>query len=99
MIPLVEAIAKLGHLQAKFLEDVVRYKGAGAMPEHLTKSGWAYFTADRLRFAFRRETLAVRYGLTEADSLTKATLRHLMFLTRRYASRAAQWLQRQTRSL
>ena len=60
---------------------------------------WAYFTADRLRFAFRRETLAVRYGLTEADSVTKATLRHVMFLTRRYGSRAAQWLQRRIRSL
>lgn len=62
------------------------------------KIRWAYFTGDRLRFAFRRETLAVRYGLTGADSLTKATLRHMIFLTRRYGSRAAQWLQRQTRS-
>jgi hypothetical protein len=60
---------------------------------------WAYFTADKLRFAFRRETLAVRYGLTVSDGLTKAALRHLIFLTRRYGSQAAQWLQRQTRLL
>ena len=56
---------------------------------------WTYFTGDRLRFAFSRETLAVRYGLVEGDNLAKAAQRHVNFLMRSYWSRAAQWLRRQ----
>ena len=56
---------------------------------------WTYFTADRLRFAFSRETLAVRYGLAEGDNLATAALRHVNFLMRSYWSRVTQWLRRQ----
>ena len=65
-------------------------------PERLTKSGGRYFIADRLRFAFNRETLAIRYRLKEGDSLTKAALHHVIFLMRSYWARGAQWFRRQT---
>ena len=57
---------------------------------------WGYFIADRLRFAFNRETLAIRYRLKEGDSLTKAALNHVIFLMRSYRARGAQWFRRQT---
>ncbi len=41
---------------------------------------WALFTADRLRFAFRTETLAIRYGAAKNGTLHKARLHHLVFL-------------------
>lgn len=56
---------------------------------------WTYFTGDRLRFAFSRETLAVRYGLAEGDNLAKAVQRHVNFLMRSYWSRVLLWLRRQ----
>jgi hypothetical protein len=57
---------------------------------------WAYFIADRLRFAFNRETLAIRYRLKEGDSLTMAALRHMFFLMHSYWGRGAQWFRRQS---
>jgi hypothetical protein len=48
---------------------------------------WILFTADRLRFAFSLDTLAVRYGDDGNSSLPKAALAHLMFLLRRFRAR------------
>ena len=43
--------------------------------------------ADQVRFAFARETLAVRYGLDEQDVSIRTVGRHLRFLTRHYRGR------------
>jgi hypothetical protein len=48
----------------------------------------AAFVFDRLRFAFNRETLAIRYGRSQNVGL--AALRHFVFLMRRYRSQLAQ---------
>jgi hypothetical protein len=42
------------------------------------------FLADQLRFGFARETLAARYGISQAQVSFKHRSRHLAFLLRRY---------------
>jgi Uncharacterised nucleotidyltransferase len=43
-----------------------------------------YFLADKVRFGFARETMAVRYGLAESEGSLRMIGIHLSFLARRY---------------
>jgi hypothetical protein len=47
----------------------------------------ALFFADKLQFAFSRETLAVRYPSMNDDGMANTVMRHIMFLLRRHGSR------------
>jgi hypothetical protein len=47
----------------------------------------ALFFTDKLKFAFSRETLAVRYPSVNDDGMANTVMRHIMFLLRRHGSR------------
>jgi Uncharacterised nucleotidyltransferase len=46
---------------------------------------WGRFTADKLAFAFARETLAVRYDMPEQEVTAGEVVKHLTFLVRMHA--------------